>query len=215
MLYQAPKTLYAAIATSQMVESCCLTAGATARGVRSTHVNVMDVPGLVAVDETPLTLSMVVKAFHIALALQPLTPAGPATSVPKGPSRDPGGDHKQVKTLQEGLRKQAVDNDRRFSQVANQIAHLAGSIERIESLLRPASTALGLGGDPLEQGNSQAAPIDLKVGACNRSDQLGNFSWECLVRSAAPRSSYRSVGQWVCYGCGQPGHFFRERPNGQ
>ena len=43
--YQALKILHAATVTAQMVESCRLAAGAMAREVRSTHVNMIDVPG--------------------------------------------------------------------------------------------------------------------------------------------------------------------------
>ena len=92
-------------------------------------------------DETPLTLNVVVMAFHTAIAPQPPTPAVPATTVPKGPSRDPGGNRNQVNNLHDGLRKQAVDIERRFTQMADQLVNLAGSIKRIDGLLRPAPTA--------------------------------------------------------------------------
>ena len=98
--YQAPKTLQAAIFTVQMVESCRLAVGATARVVRSAHVHMMNVPGPLEVDDTPLTLNAVVKAFHTARASPPSTPAVPATSMPKGVGKDPGGDRKQIKNLQ-------------------------------------------------------------------------------------------------------------------
>ena len=76
--------------SAQMVESCRLAVGATVRGDKPAHVHMMDVPGPLEVDETPLTLNAIVKAFHIALALPRPTLAAPATSVPKGPSKDPG-----------------------------------------------------------------------------------------------------------------------------
>ena len=141
--YQAPKTLHAAIITTQMVESCRLAAGAMMRGAQPAQVHMMDVPRLLEVDETPLTLNAVIKAFHAALAPPPPTLAAPATSVPKGPSKDPGGDRKQIKNLQEGLRNQPVNTDRSCSQMVDQTAHLAGLMERIEGLLRPTTTAPG------------------------------------------------------------------------
>ena len=62
--------------------------------------------------------------------------------MPNGFGKDPG-DWKQVKNLQEGSRKQAVNTDRRLSQMVDQMAHLAGSMKRMEGLLRPAPTATG------------------------------------------------------------------------
>ena len=139
----------------------------------------MDVAGLVEEDETPLTLNALIKAFHTALAPPPPIPAVTATTVPKDPGRDPGGDRKHVKNLQEGLRMQAVDIDRRFSQMADQIAHLAGSMERIEGLLRSASTATGTWSGSAGAGDSQAVPIHLKVegfatDVVNRVTSLGS-----------------------------------------
>ena len=85
--YQAPKTLFAAIATVQMVESFRLAAGATARGVRSAKVNMVDVTGPVGVDATPLTINAVAKAFHAALEPKPSTPALPAQGSQQRPGR--------------------------------------------------------------------------------------------------------------------------------
>ena len=99
--------------------------------------------GSLEVDETPLTLSAVIKAFHTALASPPPTPSAPATSVPKAVSKDPEGDSRQIKDLQEGFRRQAVDTNRRFSQMLDQMAQLAGSVELIEGLLRPAPSTPG------------------------------------------------------------------------
>ena len=139
-----------------MVESCRLAAVAMARGARSAHVNMMDVPGLEEVDASPLTLNAVVKALYTALASQPSTTAVLTISVPKGPSKDLGGDRKQIKILQEGLRKQAVDTDGRFSQMVDQI-------ERFEGLLRPTLTASGSWSGPSGGGAPQSVPVDLEV----------------------------------------------------
>ena len=87
-LHQAQKTLHAATAMANMVEFCRLVKGATARWVRSAHVHMMDVPGLLEVDGMPLTLNAVVMTFHAALAPPPTTPAAPVTSMPKGVSKD-------------------------------------------------------------------------------------------------------------------------------
>ena len=80
------------------------------------------------------------------------------TSVPKGPSKDLRGDRKLFKILQEGLRKQAIDTDRRFSQTVDQMAKLAGSMKQIGGLLRPVPTALGRETDPLRKGNTTQSP---------------------------------------------------------
>ena len=103
----------------------------------------MDAPGFVEVDATPLTLNAIAKAFHVAFAPQLLTIAAPTTSVPKGPSKDLGDGRKQINILQEGLKKQADDIDRRFSQMIDQMAQMAGSMKRIGGLLRPAPTVAG------------------------------------------------------------------------
>ena len=50
---------------------------------------------------------------------------------------------RQIRDLQEGLRKQAVDTDRRFLQMVDQMAQLAGLVKRIEGLMMPAPTGLG------------------------------------------------------------------------
>ena len=106
--YQALKTLHADIAMAQMVESCDLVVGTMMRGARCAHVIMMDVPGLEEVDASPLTLNVVVNALHTALAPQPSTTAVHSTSVLKCPSMDLGGDRKQIKNLQEGLRNLLV-----------------------------------------------------------------------------------------------------------
>ena len=129
--YQALKTLHVAIVTAQMVESCRL-----ARRGRSVHVNKMDAPELEKFDAMPSTLNTVVKAFHTALTPQPSTTAVSTTSVLKGSSKDLEGNSKQIKILQEGLKKQAADTDRRFLQMVDEMAQLSGSAEQIGSLLR-------------------------------------------------------------------------------
>ena len=135
--YQAPNTLHAAITTAQMVD-------ATVGGAEPVHVQRMYVLELSEkIDDTPLTLHAIIKAFHTALAPLLRTFAAPTTSMPKGPNKELRGDRKQMKTLQEGLRKQAVDTDRRCSQMVDQVAHVAGSMERIEGLLRQAQTDPG------------------------------------------------------------------------
>ena len=138
-----------------------------------------DAPELVEVDETPLTLNAVVKAFHTTLALPPPTLAAPATSVPKGSSKDPGGNCNQIKHLQEGLRKQAVDTDRRCSHMADHIAHQAGSMERIKGLLRLAPITAETWSGSTGAGVLSSSPIDLNVGryatdAANRISSLGS-----------------------------------------
>ena len=178
-----------------MVEFYRLAEVATARGTRFAHLNMMDVPELVEEDETHLTPNALIKAFHSAQAPPPPTPAVPATTA-QGSRQRPGWRLYICENLQEGLRKQAVDNDRRFSQMADQIAHLAGSMERIEGLLRSAPTATGTwsgstGAEGLSSRSRRPEDRGSAANAANRVTSLGSapmVSKGCNLLDAAERA---------------------------
>ena len=139
----------------------------------------MDVSEPVDVGATPLTLNTIIKAFHTAVATQSPTVALPPISVSKGIRQDLGGARRLIMDIQDGLGKQTADTRRRFSQMVNQIAHLVGSVEQIESPLRPAKSSPESWDGPSGGGALPCSPVDLNVGgwaidAVNRVIFSGN-----------------------------------------